>query len=224
MRLASLLFSALLAWQPQVAQAKPVEAEASMSPPLEDHARVLRETLRAAGLVPGPAAALVPEDFAPSTVLNVSFGDKAVELGNLFRVSEVADAPTLGFDAEENAAEGAKYLAMLIDPDAPTPEDPKYAFWRHWIQGGLEPGVWPPAHQAAVTSYLAPGPKDDSTPHRYLFLLFREPPGLTLDQGDVGGEEFEQRRSFKPAELVQSKGLKLVDANWMLGAGDGWSE
>ena len=50
---------------------------------------------------------------------------------------------------------------MLVDPDAPTPEDPKYAFWRHWIQGGLEPGVWPPAHQAAVTSYLAPGPKDE---------------------------------------------------------------
>lgn len=101
---ATLLLSALLAWHPQPAQAKPVEpaepVEASMSPPLEDHARALRETLRAAGLVPGPAAALIPEDFAPSTVLNVSFGGKAVELGNLFRVSEVAEAPTLGFDAE----------------------------------------------------------------------------------------------------------------------------
>ena len=103
MRLTTLFLSALLAWHPQPAQAKPVEpveAEASMSPPLEDHARALRETLRAAGLVPGPAAALIPEDFAPSTVLNASFGGKAVKLGNLFRVSEVAEAPTLGFDAE----------------------------------------------------------------------------------------------------------------------------
>lgn len=101
MRLTTLFLSALLAWHPQPAQAKPAEAsEASMSPPLEDHARALRETLRAAGLVPGPAAALIPEDFAPSTVLNVSFGGKAVQLGNLFRVSEVAEAPTLGFDAE----------------------------------------------------------------------------------------------------------------------------
>lgn len=63
-----------------------------------------------------------------------------------------------------------------------------------------------------------------SKPHRYLFLLFREPQSLTLTKEDVGGEEFVQRRSFDPATFVSKNGLQLVGVNWMLGAGDGWTE
>ena len=57
-----------------------------------------------------------------------------------------------------------------------------------------------------------------------MFLLFREPHGLSLSKEDVGGEEFTARRSFKAAEWVQEHGLELVAVNWMLGAGDGWHE
>lgn len=64
-----------------------------------------------------------------------------------------------------------------------------------------------------------------SKPHRYLFLLFREPPApAALSKEDVGGEEFVQRRSFDAATFVSKHGLALVGVNWMLGAGDGWAE
>jgi hypothetical protein len=63
-----------------------------------------------------------------------------------------------------------------------------------------------------------------SKPHRYLFLLYREPEGLDLKKEDAGGEEFVQRRSFKPAEFAEKFGLKLVSVNWMTCAGDGWTE
>lgn len=63
-----------------------------------------------------------------------------------------------------------------------------------------------------------------SKPHRYLFLLFREPDGLALSKSDVGGEEFVQRRSFEASDWVRKHGLTLVGMNWMLGAGDGWKE
>jgi hypothetical protein len=62
-----------------------------------------------------------------------------------------------------------------------------------------------------------------SDPHRYLFLLFREPEGLNLSKADVGGEEFVDRRSFPAAEWTAKHGLELAGVNWMLGAGDGWS-
>ncbi len=62
-----------------------------------------------------------------------------------------------------------------------------------------------------------------STPHRYLFLLFREPPGLSIGKVDVGGEEFVERRSFEAVDWVVKHGLELVSVNWMLGAGDGWT-
>lgn len=63
-----------------------------------------------------------------------------------------------------------------------------------------------------------------SSPHRYLFLLFREPEGYSPSKEDVGGEEFTDRRSFKAAEWVLKHGLQLVSINWMLGVGDGWTE
>jgi hypothetical protein len=55
-------------------------------------------------------------------------------------------------------------------------------------------------------------------------LLYREPDGLRLSKEDVGGEEFVQRRSFKPAEFAERHGLRLVGVNWMYCAGDGWKE
>ena len=63
-----------------------------------------------------------------------------------------------------------------------------------------------------------------SAPHRYLFLLFREPEGLDLSKEDVGGEEFVERRSFPAAGWTAKHGLVLAGVNWMLGAGDGWTE
>lgn len=63
-----------------------------------------------------------------------------------------------------------------------------------------------------------------SKPHRYLFLLFREPHGLALTKEDVGGEEFVQRRSFDAVKFVEKHQLQLVSVNWMKGAGDGWKE
>jgi len=62
-----------------------------------------------------------------------------------------------------------------------------------------------------------------STPHRYLFLLYREPENFALSKEDVGGEEFVDRRSFNAVDWVRKNGLELVGLNWMLGAGDGWN-
>uniref|UniRef100_A0A0B7K6D1 Phosphatidylethanolamine-binding protein n=1 Tax=Bionectria ochroleuca TaxID=29856 RepID=A0A0B7K6D1_BIOOC len=166
---------------------------------LEEYTLALASSLEKANLVPGSAASLIPQGFKPTTKLNITYGDRPLDLGNLFRVTEVKTAPSVSFPSEDGAPDGASYLLLLVDPDAPTPDDPKFAFWRHWM-------------------------RRSSKPHRYLFLLFREPKGLDLTKEDVGGEEFVQRRSFDPAAFVSKYGLNLVSVNWMLGAGDGWSE
>ncbi|KAI0430367.1 phosphatidylethanolamine-binding protein [Xylaria sp. FL1042] len=191
---------------------------------LDDHQAALTASLAKANLVPGSAAGLIPDDFHPTTKLNVRFGDKAVELGTFLRAGECKLAPTLAFATEPDAAENASYCVILTDPDAPTPDEPKFAFWRHWVVSGLRGGVDVAASSSDLTAYLGPGPKDDSKPHRYLFLLYREPEGLSLLKEDVGGEEFVQRRSFKPAEFAERHGLRLVGVNWMYCAGDGWKE
>ncbi|KAL4804616.1 phosphatidylethanolamine-binding protein [Aspergillus unguis] len=189
---------------------------------LQAHAQALSASLAKASLVPG-SAPLIPDNFTPAVELHVAFGEKQVDLGNLFRVSEVKSAPTISFSPEDNASNNQTYTLLLVDPDAPTPDDPKFAYWRHWVVSGLKPSEAGTVPESALTEYLGPGPKDDSRPHRYLFLLFREPENLALKKEDVGGEEFVQRRSFQAAEFAERYGLVLVGINWMHGAGDGWA-
>ncbi|KAI0106628.1 PEBP-like protein [Daldinia grandis] len=190
---------------------------------LTTHTTNMASSLAHANLVPGPASALIPAAFAPTTHLGISFGDKAADLGTFFRAGECKQAPRISFspEADANIQGDASYLFILTDPDAPTPDDPKFAFWRHYVVSGLKPAE-KDGEGKVLTEYLGPGPKDDSKPHRYLFLLFREPAGLSLAKGDVGGEEFVQRRSFKPAGFAEKHGLSLVGVNWMTCAGDGW--
>ncbi|UKZ66419.1 uncharacterized protein TrAtP1_007593 [Trichoderma atroviride] len=196
---------------------------------LDSFAQTLARSLAEANLAPGSAEALIPREFTPTTRLRIQFDGRDVEHGNLFRVREVKLAPFVSFEAEAGDSSGeASYMLLLIDPDAPTPDDPKFAYWRHWVLPGLKPlasaeGIVAQT-KPVLTEYLAPGPKDDSKPHRYLFLLFREPHGLALTKEDVGGEEFVQRRSFDAAKFVEQHQLQLVSVNWMKGAGDGWKE
>lgn len=68
--------------------------------PLDALASALSTSLSSAHLVPGPAEALIPPAFKPTTRLSISFDGKDVELGNLFRVSEVKLAPFVSFEAE----------------------------------------------------------------------------------------------------------------------------
>lgn len=129
---------------------------------LQTHGERLSKSLHEAKLVPGPAEGLIPTGFKPTTQLNISYNGKDVELGNLFRVYECRVAPVLSFQREADVDSNTAYTLMLIDPDAPTPDDPKYAFWRHWVISGLEPlsgeGKVVAATKQPATSYHPPGP------------------------------------------------------------------
>ncbi|KAK7924410.1 phosphatidylethanolamine-binding protein [Apiospora marii] len=214
-------------------------ASSPEAPLLKAHTDALRNSLHSAGLVPGPAASLLPAaDWRPATRLRVAFGEKRVELGTFFRAGECKPAkPVVRFGFAAPAERNRRFTFLMIDPDAPTPDDPKFAFWRHWVVSGLAPrgtgeeeddGVAEEAGKdcgTEVTEYLGPGPKDDSKPHRYLFLLYQEPDGMRApSKEDVGGDEFVQRRSFDAAAFAARHGLALVGLNWMTCAGDGWAE
>lgn len=68
--------------------------------PLSIFSQALASSLAEAKLVPGSAEALIPRVFTPTTRLGVSFEGRDVQLGSLFRVSEVKQAPFVSFEAE----------------------------------------------------------------------------------------------------------------------------
>ncbi|KXJ94861.1 phosphatidylethanolamine-binding protein [Microdochium bolleyi] len=196
---------------------------------MADHAGALLASLSKANLLgpAGSAADIIPANFQPSTQLRISFGpEKPVSLGTFVRAGEAKPTPSVSFSALQDGGAGGgddkTYLFMMIDPDAPTPAEPKFAYWRHYVVSGLRPGG--DGEGRTLTEYLAPGPGEQSGPHRYLFLLFEEPAGGLggLTKEDVGGEEFVQRRSFKAADFVARHGLKLAGVEWMTCAWDGY--
>jgi phosphatidylethanolamine-binding protein (PEBP) family uncharacterized protein len=185
----------------------------------------LLASLRSANLLP---STIIPTTFTPSVKLSVTFPSISPSDGSLIRVGQVKETPTISISSLVPAPPPQSFTFMLLDPDAPTPDDPKFAYWRHWVvtnisSAALDTSDIVPAGRT-LTRYLAPGPKDESGPHRYLFLLFKEPESLVLEKEEVGGQEFVDRRSFGAAELVEKKGLELVGVQWMRGVGDGWSE
>ncbi|KAG9198811.1 hypothetical protein G6514_009361 [Epicoccum nigrum] len=181
----------------------------------------LVDSLKSASLLPSK---LIPADFNPTYNLTITYPSKSPSNGSLVRVSDVAEKPTVVFSAisSDDATSTPSLTLLLLDPDAPTPDDPKFAFWRHWVITSIPAGAREVAEGKELTRYLAPGPKDESGPHRYLFLLFKEPEGFEVGRGDVGGEEFVERRSFPAGEWVGRYGLELVGVQWMRGVGDGW--
>jgi phosphatidylethanolamine-binding protein (PEBP) family uncharacterized protein len=188
-------------------------------------ANALIDSLKSAKLLP---SAIIPESFTPALDLSVKFSSGlAPEHGSLARVSQVKEQPIISISSPPTSS-AATYTFMMIDPDAPTPDDPKFGYWRHWVVAAIpSPSATTSPDDITtrgktLTQYLAPGPKDESGPHRYLFLLFEESAGESLEKADVGGEEFVERRSFRAEELAAKKGLKLVGVQWMRGVGDGW--
>ncbi|CAO2647642.1 Nn.00g085640.m01.CDS01 [Neocucurbitaria sp. VM-36] len=185
----------------------------------------LLDSLRSANLFPSK---VIPESFAPTFTLSVKFSSISPEHGSLVRVSDVDQQPIVSITSTSSNSNSLaqSFTFMLIDPDAPTPDDPKFAYWRHWVVMNIPSTTSSDITKAGrtLTPYLAPGPKDESQPHRYLFLLFSQPEGLKLERGDVGGEEFVDRRSFRAEEFVARYGLELLGVQWMRGVGNGWKE
>ncbi|GAB7365827.1 hypothetical protein MBLNU230_g7159t1 [Neophaeotheca triangularis] len=162
-------------------------------------ANSLLDSLKSASLLP---STVIPAGFTPTYELAVSFPAISPSHGSLVRKSQASEAPQVTFSSTSSTTDSSDSLTfVLIDPDAPTPDDPKFAYWRHWVVANIPSSAGNVPAGKTLTGYLAPGPKDESGPHRYLFLLFKEPQGLKLDKSDVGGEEFVERRSFKADEF-----------------------
>lgn len=76
---------------------------------------------------------MIPADFVPSTLLNVSWGDKEAQLGNELTKADTAEVPTVTFAPGAEDHPDSTYTLAFLDPDAPSRADPKFGPFRHWV-------------------------------------------------------------------------------------------
>ncbi|KAI9453723.1 PEBP-like protein [Lactarius psammicola] len=83
-----------------------------------------------------------------------------------------------------DSADPGPFVVVAIDPDAPSAQAPTVAQVRHFLGGGFYFGPEDQEVHAlvnrtpAISDYVAPAPPAGSGLHRYLYLLFKEPPGF----------------------------------------------
>uniref|UniRef100_A0A7N5KPV8 Phosphatidylethanolamine binding protein 4 n=2 Tax=Ailuropoda melanoleuca TaxID=9646 RepID=A0A7N5KPV8_AILME len=79
--------------------------------------------------------------------------------------------PTVKFPG---ALEGATYILVMVDPDAPSRSSPKAQFWRHWLVTDIK-GVdikKGKVQGQELSPYQPPSPPAQSGFHRYQFFVY----------------------------------------------------
>ncbi|PIL34837.1 hypothetical protein GSI_02624 [Ganoderma sinense ZZ0214-1] len=138
------------------------------------------------------AARIVPDvipTFAPPGLLDVVFFDDVTDTnimvtppGLTLTREQTAMRPTVFLTSNDTAlAAPQTFVLAMIDPDAPTPENPTAAQFRlllapnMTLSGSLAEGAMLVNNTPAITDFLRPNPPAGSDPHRFILLLFAQP-------------------------------------------------
>uniref|UniRef100_A0A2K5LKL2 Phosphatidylethanolamine binding protein 4 n=1 Tax=Cercocebus atys TaxID=9531 RepID=A0A2K5LKL2_CERAT len=72
------------------------------------------------------------------------------------------------------AVEGATYILLMVDPDAPSRAEPTQKFWRHWLVTDIEGADLKKGkiQGQELSPYQAPSPPAHSGFHRYQFFVY----------------------------------------------------
>ncbi|KAH8898786.1 protease inhibitor [Thozetella sp. PMI_491] len=168
--------------------------------------------------------ALSELDKHKNSLMRVHFPDVTVNKPavQISRTS-AAEQPVLTVSSQlPNLSTAKKYIAACLDLDPPYPSMPVLGPLLHGIQADLQlesteaSKGWLAlkATTKPVVTYVGPAPPPLSSPHRYLFLLWEQPEGLTgadirtrlelPEEVGIGGRVRWNQEGFeKKAELGQ---------------------
>ncbi|KAI9509777.1 PEBP-like protein [Russula earlei] len=77
------------------------------------------------------------------------------------------------------------FVLAVADLDVPTPQAPSSSQYRHFLGGGFYLGkdgldvTRLVNNTPAISEFVQPNPPQGSDPHRYVFLVFKEPPSFS---------------------------------------------
>nr|P31729.2 RecName: Full=OV-16 antigen; Flags: Precursor [Onchocerca volvulus] len=141
---------------------------------------------------------IVPDvvSTAPTKLVNVSYNNLTVNLGNELTPTQVKNQPTkVSWDAEP----GALYTLVMTDPDAPSRKNPVFREWHHWLIINISGQNV--SSGTVLSDYIGSGPRKGTGLHRYVFLVYKQPGSITDTQH--GGN----RRNFKVMDFANKHHL-----------------
>uniref|UniRef100_A0A2H1W3R8 SFRICE_008466 n=1 Tax=Spodoptera frugiperda TaxID=7108 RepID=A0A2H1W3R8_SPOFR len=136
---------------------------------------------------------VVPDviNIPPSELLTVKYPNgSTVTTGKELTPTQVKDQPVVQWAAKDEEY----YTLAMVDPDAPSREEPKFREWHHWLVGNIHGGHI--GKGEILSEYIGSGPPKGTGLHRYVFLVYKQPekcdfskmPKLRNNSGDKRGK------------------------------------
>lgn len=144
---------------------------------------------------------IIPDviNIAPTELLTIKYpSGAAVETGKELTPTQVKDQPSVTWAAKDQEY----YLLAMIDPDAPSREDPKFREWHHWLVGNILGSNL--AKGEVLSDYIGSGPPKGTGLHRYVFLVYKQPEKLNFSKvNKLPNNSGEKRGKFSIAKFAQ---------------------
>ncbi|CAH1103325.1 unnamed protein product [Psylliodes chrysocephalus] len=146
---------------------------------------------------------IVPDviDKVPDQVIQVSYPSGVkVELGNELTPTQVKDEPsTLTWTADPETF----YTVAMVDPDAPSRQDPKLREVLHWLVGNVPGGNIKDGEY--IADYRGSGPPQGTGLHRYVFLVYQQNGKINFKETKIDSRTRTGRLNFSIKKyLLQS--------------------
>ncbi|CAL5220222.1 g2198 [Coccomyxa viridis] len=125
---------------------------------------------------------VVPEVVSKVTekaILTVNYNGRPISNGEELTPSETQEELEIDIKGSET------YTLVMVDPDAPSPDAPKYRFFLHWLVTNI-PSV-DVKRGNVIEDYMGPSPPKGK--HRYVFILYPQ-------HGRVNAKAPKTRQSF----------------------------
>ncbi|CAL1701183.1 unnamed protein product [Somion occarium] len=165
-------------------------------------------------------AKIVPDvlpSFQPTALLNVTFTDQAtgallsVSPGMNLTMEQTMLEPTFAVTANSSDSLAEQiFVLAIVDPDAPTPQNTSISQFRHMLAGDLHVNASSGGalvnSSAALTDFVNPTPPAGSDPHRYVILLFTQPPTFNVTASTLVNAST-PRTNFNLTAFGQAVGL-----------------
>ncbi|CAZ86181.1 unnamed protein product [Tuber melanosporum] len=169
----------------------------------------------AAVLFSGSVLAQIPDAFSagfdPKSIqLEVTFGSKELKDGDVLTPADAAALPKFALGGSSGISPKTKYCILMIDPDSPNRDDAVAPQVLHYLKTDFT--VFELTNLASQSNptlkYVGPDASTGSGPHRYIFLLYVQPDGFSV-QG-VPGES--NRGGFNVSSWREVNNLKRAVA------------
>nr|WGZ76174.1 phosphatidylethanolamine-binding protein [Solanum melongena] len=151
-------------------------------------------------LVAGKVIGDVVDMFFPAVEFTVEYASKQIT-NNGVEIKPAAAAQKPRVHIKGSPDSNNLYTLVMADPDAPSPTQPTFREWLHWIVTDLPEGA-DASRGREVIEYM--GPQPPAGRHRYVFTLFRQREAEQVPHKPPPG-----RSNFKTRQFASDNGLGL---------------